>query len=160
MGRALMAAWSAQGDYRVTTICPSQAEASAVSAGASGCPQASILWARSTSLEAARREYPITTDSTERAPAEPPPRAIELIATEWLAAEREETAIASPRTEATARRLAAEYEDAIRAASQEELRLAWEGARVIQARCDMGTVEWAQARSVSELLRTEYEASR
>ena len=68
--------------------------------------------------------------------------------------------MASPRTEATARRLAAEYEQAIRTASQEDLRLAWEAARVIQAGCDMGSSEWARARSVSELLRTEYAASR
>jgi len=119
-----------------------------------------ILQTGSTSLEADRRETAITTDSTERAPGAAPPRAIELIATEWLAAERKDTAIASARTAAATVRLSAEYEEAIRAASQEELRLAWEGARAIQARCDMGTVEWAQARSVSELLRTEYEASR
>lgn len=111
-------------------------------------------------VERDRREHLITTQSTEGERAEAQPRAIELIATEWLAAERAETALATPRTEAAARRLAAEYEDAIRAASQEELRLAWEAARVAQARCDMGSLEWVQARSVSELLRTEYEASR
>lgn len=106
------------------------------------------------------KEHLITTGSTEEERAEAPPRAIELIATEWLASERAETALATPRTEAAARRLAAEYEEAIRAASQEELRLAWEAARAVQARCDMGSLEWAQARSVSELLRTEYEATR
>lgn len=106
------------------------------------------------------KEHLITTESTEGERTEASSRAIEVIATEWLAAERAETALATPRTEATARRLAAEYEDAIRAASQEELRLAWEAARAAQARCEMGSLEWAQARSVSELLRTEYEATR
>jgi hypothetical protein len=111
-------------------------------------------------VEPDRKEHRITTEPSEVERAEATPRAIELIATEWLAAERAETALATPRTEAAARRLAAEYEEAIRAASQEELRLAWEAARVAQARCDMGSLEWVQARSVSELLRTEYEASR
>lgn len=111
-------------------------------------------------VEPDRKEHLIPTESTEGERAGASSRAIELIATEWLASERAETALATPRTEAAARRLAAEYEDAIRAASQEELRLAWEAARAAQARCDMGSLEWGQARSVSELLRTEYEASR
>ncbi len=88
-----------------------------------------------------------------------PTRPIELIATEWLTAERQQTSAPSRSTEATARKLAAEYEQAIRDASQEELRLAWEAARVVQADCEMGSQEWGYARSVAVLLGMEYEAS-
>lgn len=84
--------------------------------------------------------------------------ALEQVASEWLAAERRLTANPSVPGEEMARQLAAEYELGVRAATQEELRLAWEAARGAQARCEMGSAEWAEARSVSELLRTEYVA--
>jgi hypothetical protein len=87
-----------------------------------------------------------------------PARALEQVASDWLAAERELTARPSATAEATARRLSAEYETAVRAATTEEMRLAWEAARAAQARCEMGSAEWAEARSASELLRTEYAA--
>jgi hypothetical protein len=83
---------------------------------------------------------------------------LEQVASEWLAAERRLTANPSVLGEEMARQLATEYELSVRAATQEELRLAWEAARVAQARCEMGSAEWAEARSVSELLRTEYAA--
>ncbi len=51
------------------------------------------------------------------------------------------------------------YEEAIRLATREELRLAWEAARRTQADRLMGSREWAEARSVSELLRMEYLAA-
>ena len=87
-----------------------------------------------------------------------PPRALELIATEWLEAERRLVSHLTEAAEAGARDLGLEYEAAIRSASQEDLRLAWEAARVAQARCEVGSAEWAEARSVSELLRMEYAA--
>lgn len=88
-------------------------------------------------------------------------RPIEAIATEWLEAERRATAGDNMAgLEDRARALSASYDAAIRAASPEELRLAWEGAQRIQAKCDMGSAQWASARQVSELLRTEYLASR
>ncbi len=85
----------------------------------------------------------------------------EVLAARWLEAE-ERTEI-EPTNATLAReavRLALAYEDAIRAVSQEELRLAWEAARQRQGRELIGTKEWADARRVSELLRTEYEAAR
>jgi hypothetical protein len=99
-------------------------------------------------------------DPAQPTPDEPPARSIEAVATEWLLAERQQTAAPGRSTEATARRLAAEYEQAIRDASQEDLRLAWEAARVAQAACEMGSQEWGHARSVAVLLGMEYEASR
>ncbi|MDP9481898.1 MAG: hypothetical protein M3P84_01600 [Chloroflexota bacterium] len=99
-------------------------------------------------------------DPAQSTPEERSARPIELVATEWLLAERQQTAAPSASTEATARKLAAEYEQAVRDASQEDLRLAWEAARVAQAACEMGSQEWGYARSVAVLLGTEYEASR
>ena len=88
-------------------------------------------------------------------------RPIEAIATDWLEAERRATAGANMAgLEDRARELSAAYDAAIRAASPEELRLAWEGAQRIQANCEMGSAQWASARQVSELLRVEYFASR
>lgn len=89
---------------------------------------------------------------------EPSTRSLEQTAAEWLAAERVLTAHPGATAETVARGLAADYEDSVRAATPEELRLAWEAARGVQARCEMGSMEWAEARSVSELLRTEYSA--
>jgi hypothetical protein len=89
------------------------------------------------------------------------PTSCEVLAARWL--EAEERAGIEP-TNATlaqeAVRLAQAYEDAIRAATQEELRLAWEAARQRQGRELIGTREWGDARRVSELLRTEYAAAR
>lgn len=88
-------------------------------------------------------------------------RAIETIATAWLEAERRATAGDNMAgLEDRARILSASYDEAIRTASPEELRLAWEGAQRIQAACEMGSTEWANARKVSALLRAEYLASR
>jgi hypothetical protein len=85
----------------------------------------------------------------------------EMLAARWLDAE--ERAGIEP-TNATlaheAVRLAGAYEAAIRAASLEELRLAWEAARQRQGRELIGTREWGDARRVSELLRAEYAAAR
>jgi hypothetical protein len=89
------------------------------------------------------------------------PQSIEQIATDWLEAERRATAGDNMAgLEDRARTLSDRYDDAIRAASSEELRLAWESAKAIQSRCDVGSAEWAAARQVSELLRAEYAASR
>ena len=84
---------------------------------------------------------------------------IETLAAAWLELERR--AVAEPTDERA--RLAAEasdrFERAIREASPEDLRLAWEAARKTQASVLMGSVEWAEARSVSQLLRVEYLAA-
>lgn len=83
------------------------------------------------------------------------------LAAAWLAAERAAVARGNQAaSERQARGAAAAYEDAIRAASAEDLLLAWETARSMQAAQEMGTQEWLEARSVSELMRTEYAASR
>jgi hypothetical protein len=86
---------------------------------------------------------------------------IEEIATAWLEAERRATAgdnLAD--LEGRARTLSARYDAAIRGASSEDLRLAWEAAKVVQAKCEIGSAEWGAARQVSELLRAEYAATR
>ena len=86
---------------------------------------------------------------------------IDELAASWLAAERDAIAKANePRSERAARDAAAAYEDAIRTATVEELLLALVAARLVQAKQDMGSQEWLECRSVSELLRTEYEAMR
>jgi len=88
-------------------------------------------------------------------------RSIEAIATAWLDAERRATAgdnLAG--LEDRARALSDSYDAAIRDASSEELRLAWEAAKLIQSRSEIGSADWAAARQVSELLRAEYAASR
>jgi hypothetical protein len=79
----------------------------------------------------------------------------------WLALERAAVAKGNESTsEARARDAASAFEEAIRAASPEELLLAWETARQVQAGQEMGSQAWLEARSVSELLRAEYAASR
>lgn len=89
------------------------------------------------------------------------PVSCEVLAARWLEAEeRSEIEPMNATLAQEAIRLAAAYEDAIRAASQEELRLAWEAARQRQGRELIGTREWSDARRVSELLRTEYAAAR
>jgi hypothetical protein len=91
----------------------------------------------------------------------PAHRPLEVLAAEWLAAERQATTMGnSGRFEGDARDISAEYDDAIRATSLEDLLLAVEAARGIQRNQEMGSVAWVEARRVSELLRTEYEAAR
>lgn len=85
---------------------------------------------------------------------------IEELARVWLAAERE----ASKRgneggTEEGARKASAAYEEAVRAASREDLLVAWHAARKVQEGCEMGSAAWADARAVVELVRFEYLAS-
>ncbi|HEY2887167.1 MAG TPA: hypothetical protein VGJ17_01005 [Candidatus Limnocylindrales bacterium] len=87
--------------------------------------------------------------------------AIESVAGEWLAAEQD---LAAGRgipgqAEDKARALSERYDEMIRAASREDLRLAWEAARKIQAEREMGSEQWANARRLSELLRGEYQAA-
>jgi hypothetical protein len=93
------------------------------------------------------------------APAEP--ESIEAIATAWLTAEQALAAGSGnpSQSEINARALSERYDDAIRAATREELRLALEAARKIQGEQEMGSEAWASARRVSELLRDEYEAA-
>lgn len=89
------------------------------------------------------------------------PDSIEAIAAAWLAAESELVSGAGDpeKAEALARDLSDRYDAAIRAASREELRLAWEGARRLQCEEEMGSEAWATARRLSELLRDEYLAA-
>ena len=89
------------------------------------------------------------------------PGSLERLAADWLAAERDVAAgIRNPaQSEEAARELSAQYDDAVRTASPDELRLAWEAARRRQAEQVTGSEAWAEARRLSELLRTEYEAA-
>jgi hypothetical protein len=86
---------------------------------------------------------------------------IERLAADWLDSEREVAdGVRNPaQAEETARDLSARYDEAIRSASREELRLAWEAARKNQGDREMGSEAWLEARRLSELLRSEYEAS-
>ena len=94
-------------------------------------------------------------------PAGPADDSIEAIAAAWLAAEQELSAgSGNPgRSEINARALSGRYDAAIRAATREDLRLAWEAARKTQGEQEMGSEAWANARRVSELLRDEYQAA-
>jgi hypothetical protein len=87
--------------------------------------------------------------------------AIEVIAAAWLAAEGSLAAGSGnpAQSEIDARALSERYEAAVRTASREELRLAWEAARKLQGEQEMGSEEWANARRVSELLHDEYLAA-
>ena len=98
-------------------------------------------------------------DNEERPALEP--GSIERLAADWLDSEREVAAgVRNPaQAEETARDLSARYDDAIRTASREELRLAWEAARKNQGEREMGSEAWLEARRLSELLRGEYEAA-
>jgi hypothetical protein len=85
--------------------------------------------------------------------------AIARLATDWLSLERDAVAKGNESlSEARARDAAIAFENAVRDASTEDLLLAWEAARQIQANQEMGSQAWLEARSVSELLRTEYAA--
>jgi hypothetical protein len=87
--------------------------------------------------------------------------AIEEVGAAWLAAEQELAGGSGnpDQSELNARALSERYDALIRAASREELRLAWEAARKIQGEQEMGSEAWASARRLSELLRGEYQAS-
>ena len=86
-------------------------------------------------------------------------QSIDSLAAVWLELERrsasDPTFSIEPAREASYR-----FEAAVQGATQEELRLAWEAARRAQAGNEIGSEEWVHARSVSELLRVEYEVSR
>jgi hypothetical protein len=102
---------------------------------------------------------------TPRAPgdaqADPAVEAIEVIAAAWLASEGELAAGSGnpAQSEVNARALSERYDEAIRTATREDLRLAWEAARIIQGEQEMGSEAWANARRVSELLHDEYLAA-
>lgn len=86
---------------------------------------------------------------------------IESLAKAWLEAERAlRTKDGEVGFERRARLASAAYDEAIRVASADELLLAWQAACKAQAVHAVGSAAWLDARSVSELLRTEYEASR
>ena len=99
-------------------------------------------------------------DATEEAPTSDAD-SIEDVAGAWLAAEQELAGgSGNPgQSEINARALSDLYDEMIRTASREELRLAWEAARKIQAEQEMGSEAWAEARRLSELLRGEYQAA-
>ncbi len=102
-----------------------------------------------------------TSDPSLTASAADQAEPIETIAAAWLASE-EQLAGGSgnpAQSEINARALSARYDDAIRAATREDLRLAWEAARKIQGEQEMGSEAWASARRLSELLRGEYQAA-
>jgi hypothetical protein len=89
------------------------------------------------------------------------PVTCEELAGRWLEAEdRATTEPGNADLAANAAALGEAYDDAIRSASLEELRIAWEAAQRTQAGEEIGGRSWADARRVSELLRTEYEAAR
>ena len=84
-------------------------------------------------------------------------KAIEELATLWLATEREASdRVNAGGTEERARAASAAYERAVTSASPEELLIAWHAALKAQQACEMGSASWAEARAVSELLRVEY----
>jgi hypothetical protein len=89
------------------------------------------------------------------------PGSLERLASDWLDSERDvaEGIRNHAQSEDTARDFSARYDEAIRTATREELRLAWEAARRNQGEKDVGSEAWLQARRLSELLRTEYEAA-
>ena len=103
----------------------------------------------------------IVDTTSDRGPTPADADSIEAIAAAWLAAEQELAAGSGnpAQSEINARALSDRYDDAIRAASREDLRLAWEAARKIQGEQEMGSEAWANARRVSELLRDEYQAA-
>jgi hypothetical protein len=84
---------------------------------------------------------------------------IAQLAAGWLTAERRATSDPVDLKAEEARVASDRFESAVRLATREELRLAWEAAKRTQAGCLMGSRKWAEARSVSELLRMEYLAA-
>jgi hypothetical protein len=105
--------------------------------------------------------YRGTVDARADGPGPADDDSIEDIAAAWLAAEQELAAgSGNPgQSEINARALSDRYDEAIRAATREDLRLAWEAARKVQGEQEMGSEAWANARRVSELLRDEYQAA-
>ncbi len=86
---------------------------------------------------------------------------LEDLATRWLDAEaRSQGEPANGPFADEAATLGEAYDAAVAVATQEELRLAWEAAAKLQAAEEIGGPDWADARRVSELLRTEYLAAR
>ena len=88
-----------------------------------------------------------------------PSESIEALAADWLERERRATAERNETAAQYAVEASERFERAIREGTQEDIRLAWEAARVVQSACVMGSTEWAEARQVSELLRVEYLAA-
>jgi hypothetical protein len=87
-------------------------------------------------------------------------KAIEELARAWLASEGEASRRGNDGgTEARARQASAAYETAVTSASREELLIAWHAALQVQHAQEMGSLAWAEARAVSELVRLEYLAS-
>lgn len=85
---------------------------------------------------------------------------LEELASLWLAAERIASEQANARgTEERARAASSAYENAVAAATREDLLIAWHAARRIQQATDVGSTSWSEARAVSELIRMEYLAS-
>jgi hypothetical protein len=84
--------------------------------------------------------------------------AIEDLARDWLSAERSASARGEVDDERS-RIASALYDEAVRSASREELLVAWHAALRRQDEADMGSVAWAEARTVSQLLAREYAAS-
>jgi len=105
-------------------------------------------------------DYREVVDAPSDRPA-PDDQSIEVIGAAWLAAEDSLAAGSGnpEQSEIAARALSARYDEAIRTASREDLRLAWEAARKIQGEQEMGSEAWASARRLSELLRGEYQAA-
>jgi hypothetical protein len=92
-------------------------------------------------------------------PQPPDPSTLEGLATAWMSAEgRFASEQGSALDQEAARDLGERYDAAVNAATQEELRLAWEAARKIQSEQLMGSASWADARQVSNLLAAEYRA--
>ena len=85
---------------------------------------------------------------------------LESLAAEWLALERMSVTSGLSRDVERATRAADAYERSLRVASLEDLQLAWRAAEKARGDCLIGTSEWAEARSVAELLRIEYESAR
>jgi len=83
---------------------------------------------------------------------------LEDLARDWLAEERAE-ATGYAQSDKRSRATSAAYEAAIRAATREDLLLAWHAAIRRQDDTEMGSADWANARDVSELLRFEYVAN-
>lgn len=99
--------------------------------------------------------------ATVAAPLGDRPGALLDLASRWLSSEA--ASVRQPdRIELV--RIAAEraiaYEEALAAATPEDVRLAWEQAVVRQAQNEVGSVPWATASRVSELLRFEDKAAR
>lgn len=89
------------------------------------------------------------------------PAAIEDLARQWLASEREASRQGNAAgTEEWARRASAAFEAAVTSASQEDLLVAWHAAMKTQQEQEIGSESWSQAREVSELIRVEYLASK